>query len=45
MKSAVELNRLLNILLCQVDIEESSCKGKAKFEFQLRNDLGEQQVL
>ena len=35
MKSAVELNRLLLkfILLCQVDIQESSREDNAKFNF------------
>ena len=35
MKSTVELNRLLLkfLLLCYVDIQESSCKGNAKFNF------------
>ena len=35
MKSAVELNRLLLkfVLLCQVDLQENSREGNAKFKF------------
>ena len=46
MKSAVEINRLLLkfVLLCQVDIQENTCKNNTKIQFP-RDNLGEQKVL